>query len=218
VIDKWAEKLLDGAMVTTHKHYSSDGTLRLNTVDWQKGKLDFTIVFTDKDTAEAMLRFKAKNNMLCLDSFKAYGIAKGWFSDSMAAIEYRIPKYTYILNIPMAMRGLRSMDDKRWDEMFATLSKDDQAAWQKSKLGSEKQCNLFDDKSWEQIKRKAIPDYEKRKQKLDKEEGLTPEEERKIWEMIVDELWTKCFMKFGISSDGQKKIVNIIKQPRSSLE
>lgn len=216
VIDKWAGELIGGAMVTTHKHYSSDGTLRLNAVDWQKGKLDFTIIFTDKDTAEVMLRFKTKNTMLCLDSFKSFGIAKGWFSDSMVAVEYRIPKYTYILSVPMAMRGLRSMDDKKWDEMFATLSREDQVAWQKFKAGSEKQCNLYDNKSWEQIIRKVIPDYEKRILKTDEAEPFTPEEEKKVQALWADELLAKCLSKFGISSDGQKKITNFIKQPRLS--
>ncbi len=48
----------------------------------------------------------------------------------MEAIEYRIPEYTYTLDIPVRMRGLKSESDKRWEEMLQSLSQQDRAIWE----------------------------------------------------------------------------------------
>src|SRR5262249_11892003 len=42
-----------GAIIGTSKHDSSDGTLRLINVDWETGRLDFTIVYSDGGTTES---------------------------------------------------------------------------------------------------------------------------------------------------------------------
>jgi hypothetical protein len=81
-----------GDIVNQHRHSVSDGTLKLVRVDWRKGVLDFTVVHTDKSTIEVMSRLTKKDDSLYLDSFKATGIARGVFSNSLTAIDYKIPK------------------------------------------------------------------------------------------------------------------------------
>ena len=209
VIDHW-EKISGGDVIGTHKHYFSDGTLKLLRVDWQRGELDFNIVLTDNSTIEVMLRMKYERGNIYLDSFKAIGIARGRLTDSMVPLEYKIPKYTYILNVPVEMTGLRSMDDKKWDDMIATLSKQDQISWEKFKATPDKKCKAFDKFSEEALK-KIISNYERRKPQLDKgDDDLTPEESGKFLDYFVEE-FAKCIANSGVSKDGQKKIVDYLK-------
>jgi hypothetical protein len=90
------------------KHYVEAETFKVTYVDWPAGKFDFEIVLTDTSTVQVALRFKRWRDTLFLDSFKAIGVAPGIFSYSLAAIEYRIPEYSYILNIPTEMKGRKS--------------------------------------------------------------------------------------------------------------
>jgi hypothetical protein len=181
----------------TREYYSSDGTLRLLNADWQRGRLDFTVVHSDKSTIEVMLRLKSTDNVIYLDSFKATGIARGLLSDTMTTIEYRIPKYTYMLNVPVQMRGLRSLEDKKWDDMFATLSRQDQYSWKKVQLEN---CKDVDGDA---VLRKKLPNYQGGK--------LTPDEERIIMDLVIDQ-WAKCLSNPGVSADGRGKIIKFFRE------
>jgi hypothetical protein len=152
-----------------------------------------------------------KDGYIYLDSFKAIGIARGILSDSMSFIEYKIPKYTYILNVPVEMRGLRSMDDKKWDDMIISLSKEDQTLWKKYKATSAQRCKAWEKTGDDQVLKKIIPNYETRKSGLEKGGELTPEEKNKVGDYFAVE-FSKCLANSGISKDGQKKIVDFLKQ------
>lgn len=113
-------------------HSSVGGTLKLTNADWEKGKLDFQLVHDDGSTIEVMLRLRYENNSIHLKEFKAIGIVKGTLSDTMEVIEYRIPEYTYTLDMRVTMRGLKSESDKRQEELLQSLSPKDRAfgnAW-----------------------------------------------------------------------------------------
>jgi hypothetical protein len=208
VIDDWG-KLLSGAVITTHHHSSLEGTLRLLNVDWKRDQLDFTIVYTDNTTSEVMIRLKFKDGIIYLDSFKAFGISRGVFSDSMEAIEYKIPKYTYIMNVPVEMRGLRSMDDKKWDDMSAALSKQDQAAWEKVAVADK--CQFWSSSLDDELFLNKIIIDNKRKAKVKIGDELTPEENQRLLQHFTDE-FAKCLAKSGISAAGQKAIVDVVRQ------
>ena len=197
--------------ITTHEHYSLDETLKFVSVNWQRGELDFNVVHKDKSTIEVMLRMKFKDGSIYLGSFKAIGIARGIFTDSMVPLEYKIPKYTYIMDVPVEMRGFRSMDDKKWDDMIATLSRQDQISWEKFKATIGTKCKIFDKIPDEELMKKIIPNYERRKPELDKGAELTLEE-KSSWGNYVAEEYAKCLANSGISKDGQKKIVDLLKQ------
>jgi hypothetical protein len=201
-----------GAVASSRTHSQADGTLQLRGVDPKRGIVDFTIVFDDTSTAEVMLRMKFKDGSVYLDSFKAVGIARGVLSDTMTPIEYRIPKYTYTLNVPIKMHGLREEGAKEWDDMLSTLSKEDQIAWEKFRFEMPTKCKTLN-KTFadEETLKKIMPDYEKRKPELDKGGPFTPEERNKLEAIFVEE-WAKCISKSSISKDGQSKISNEMKR------
>ncbi|MDA1304862.1 MAG: hypothetical protein O2999_11285 [Nitrospirae bacterium] len=124
----------DEVFASSHDHYVSDGTLKLMDVDWERGILDLSVVHKDKTTTEVKIRMTIQNQSIYLDSFEAFAISRGLFPDSpMTVIEFRIPKYTYTLNVPIKMLGLRSEEDKKLEDMVASLSQQDQKAWEKFK-------------------------------------------------------------------------------------
>jgi len=211
IIDKW-EKGHIQTIIGVRNHSPENGTLKFQRLDWAKGVFDCSIVLDDLSTIEIMLRMKLKDGAIWLQSFKAVGIARGIFSDTMTTIEYRIPKYTYTLNVPIEMRGLRSEEDKKTDDMLSTLSKEDQIAWEKFRVEIPPKCKTLN-KTFadEETLKKIMPDYEKRKPELDKGGPFTLEERTKLEAIFVEE-WAKCMSKSSISKDGQTKISNEMKR------
>lgn len=205
-----------GAMISTHRHYTSDGTLRLITADWEGGRLDFTIVNSDKSTTEAMLSMKIKSTLIFLDSFKATAITRGNFFDiPLTTIEYRMPKYTYTLNVPVLMRGLRPMGDKEWDEMFATLSKQDQNAWGEFKSTVAGTCKNLDNISDDELLKKTTSS-ETRRLELKKGANPTTDEKSKMVNYIHAE-FAQCFAQSKISAAGQRKIIELFTKDLKTL-
>ena len=183
-----------GAIIGTTKHDSSQGTLRLINTDWERGRLDFTIVYSDGGTTEVMLRMKRKDNIFYLDSFKATAITRGTLVlTPLTTIEYRIPKYTYTLNVPVLMRGLRPTGAKEWDAIVGTLSKEDQTAWEEFWSNISTRCKNLD--------------------KIFDEELL---KKRKKLELLFAEELTKCLPNSNISAAGQKKIMDSMKKSLTS--
>ena len=179
-----------GAIIGTTKHDSSDGTLRLINADWERGRLDFTIVYSDRGTTEVMLGMKREGNIFYLDSFKATAITRGTFVlTPLTTIEYRIPKYTYTLNVPVVMRGLKSTGAKEWDEMVATLSKEDQKAWEEFWANISTRCKNLN--------------------------KIFAEQPKKLDLVFAEEL-TKCLPNSKISAAGQKKIIDSMKKSLTS--
>lgn len=182
-----------GAIIGAHWHYSSDGTLKLLNADWERGRLEFIIVYSDKSTTEVMLRMKLKGNIIYLDGFKAMAIARGRLSGTITTIEYKIPQYTYALNVPVMMQGLRSMGDKEMDEMVASLSKEDQKIWEDFWANIYAKCKNLN-KVFEM-------------QLVEKSKGL---------ELLFAEELTKCLPNTKISAVGQKKITDTMKNSLTS--
>ena len=192
-----------GVVVSTHNHSTLDGTLQILRADWNDGKLDFNFTYTDGSTAEVLIRMKYRGDIIYLESFKALGVARGIFSDSMVTIEYKIPEYTYILNVPIEMRGLKSEEDKKWDDMVKTLKKEDQQALDKLDKCKSMDTILSDKERLNKI----FPDYEK----IDKgQKEPTLEEIKKINEMILEE-FSKCIADTGISKEGLTKVFNLLR-------
>ena len=194
-----------GAIISAHRHYTSDGTLRLITADWEGGRLDFTIVNSDDSTTEAMLRMKIKRTLIFLDSFKATAITRGTsFLIPLTTIEYRLPKYTYTLNVPVLMRGLRPMADKTRADIFATLSNEDQNAWEE--LGNKNLSTCTNVGNTDELLKKITPN-EARRLELEKGADPTTDEKSKILNYFHAEM-TKCLAHSKISPAGRKKIID----------
>lgn len=129
VIDDWGQTLPD-PVVTAHEHSPSDSTLKINRLDWVAGVLDLSLVLDDGETIETEIRFERNRNNYNLLSFKAYTIHRSTLDKGeLSTIEYRIPSYTYILNVPLEMKGMSDAGLEKWDSLFDSLSAADQQEW-----------------------------------------------------------------------------------------
>lgn len=135
VIDDWNQASeaprpsLAFPVVTVHAHNSEDGSLRDLQADWPSGKLDFKVIYTDGDSTDVMIRFRWHGTAMHLTDFKGIGVTHGVVSDHLAAIEYRIPRYSSVLSVPIEVKGFKSSGEKAWNDLVAKLSSADQAAW-----------------------------------------------------------------------------------------
>ncbi len=202
--------LKDDALATSLKYESIEETLKLIHADWESGVLDFSIVHKDKTTTEVKIRMIIEEKSIYLSSFQAYTIARGVFSDSLAPIEFRIPQYTYTLNVPIKMRGLRSEEEKKMDDLLSSLSQQDQKAWTDFKVEGAKKCDLFPYRKThteEQMIKEIIPGWEEGRE-------LTVGELDLIKEYVIRD-FSKCLGSSNISLDGQK---NILETMRDTLK
>jgi len=210
VLDRSGEDSGFGTMIGQHSHYASDGTLKLTHVDWNAGELDLQLTLTDKTTIEVMLRVQYQDTDIYLKDFKAIGIARGMFSDTMEAIEYRIPEYSYTLDIPVQMKGLKSEDDRKLDEMLQSLTEEDRSIWEKMQREGAFPSDSVDIES---RMKELVPDYE------DIEGGkrdFSPEELRMLG-VVMLENFEKGFEAQGFSEDGLKKILDLMKVQISKM-
>jgi hypothetical protein len=128
IIDDWGKTIPPN--IGSRQHYLSENTLQLGKVDWENGILNMTAIYDDNSKTEIDIRFKNEKSVLYLESFRALNVGRTVFTNSLSVIEYKIPKYTYILNIPLEMKGLYDAGLKNWDQLFNTLSESDQKKWQ----------------------------------------------------------------------------------------
>lgn len=131
VIDDWG-KMLPSPVVTTHMHRTSEKNLKMNRLDWEAGILDLTLTMDDGVPVEVDIRFKRMGNLYDLQSFKGVSVYRSSIDQvGLSTIEYRVPSYTYTLNVPLEMKGMSDAGLKRWDALFESLSDADKIAWKK---------------------------------------------------------------------------------------
>lgn len=116
-------------IVTEHLHSVEDDTLRVGRISWQGGIIELSIVHTDKRTAEVTIRFSEKGGYYFFKDFTAATLLREKPSGAVTVVEYRIPEYTYHVNVPIEIPGLNDAGLRPWDELFAKLSKPDQEGW-----------------------------------------------------------------------------------------
>jgi len=206
ILDRSGEDRGFGTIIGYRSHYAEDGTLKLLYADWKGGKLDFQLILDDKTTIEVKLRLQYQNDSIYLKDFQAIGIARGRFSDTMEAIEYRIPEYTYTLDIPVQMKGLKSEDDKKRDEMLQSLTEEDRLIWEKM------QSSDFVDIDESRMK-ELIPDYEE----IEAGRRDLSSEEVKMLGALMFENYEKYFGAQGFSEDSLKKILDFMKMGISKM-
>ena len=212
VLDRSGEDRGFGTIIGQHSHRTADGTLTLTHVDWNAGELDLQLPLADNTTIEVMLRVQHQNNSIYLKDFKAIGIARGMFSDTMEAIEYRIPEYSYTLDIPVQMKGLKSEDDRKLAEMLQSLTEKDRLTW--ANMQSEGASNIPSGSV--DIKSKMmelIPDFEE----IEAGRRDLSSEEIKMLGALMFENYEKFFGAQGFSEDGLKKILNFMKVQVSTM-
>ena len=159
--------------IAIDEHNTLDGSLRVDDVDWPRGKLDLTIVYVDKKTSSAIFRWKNSGGLMTLQSFSG-GYVETERVGSRTEVEFRIPEYTSVVDVPMEFKGLRPAETKEWDELMAGLDSADRIVWEEIKADRKNRPRS------ERILKKAkatFPDWEainsgKRK--------MTPEEEARL--------------------------------------
>ena len=171
-------------------------------VDWKNGKLDFTITFTDGNKTEVMIRFEEGNGILYMDSFKALGVARGFLSDSMSAIEYRIPEYSYTLDMPIRFNGLKSEGDKKRLEFENSLSAADRSIWLANNESLFREPTLQEEGEL----LRTIPGYAELKAE---KRNATPEEDELLRKAMIDMVMNNV-RKLGLSPDGTAKALKFI--------
>jgi hypothetical protein len=185
----------EGRVITGHNHYIEEGTLKLTNIDFPNGKLDFQLTFTDMSTIDVMIRLKRWENVLFLDSFKAIGVSRGSLSDTLQAVEFRIPTYSYVMNIPVEMPGLKSTVFKEIEDFENSLAPADRQIW--SRIQGKNP--IFSS----EVLKQYIPDYDK----IGVGEGKRPlrASDIPVMEKGMRESLAKWLPTTGMSLDGQTK-------------
>src|SRR5438093_6099051 len=104
IYDMWS-KDIGGVHVSFDKHSTEDGTLQLVDGRWEQGTLDFDVVMgtMTKDVCHVAMRIEVKELLVTLKSFKAVGVGRGGLfglpDGNVVAVEYRIPDYSYTVNM-----------------------------------------------------------------------------------------------------------------------
>lgn len=126
VIDRWGGN--GGPYVGSYHHYVGEN-LQLDKIDWANGIVNLTAIYDDKSRTQIDIRFWEEDSALYLRSFKAVNSGRTVATGNLSVIEYKIPQYTYTLNIPLEMKGIYSAGLKNWDQLFGTLNDSDKSRW-----------------------------------------------------------------------------------------
>src|SRR5262249_26229272 len=101
-------KSTHSTIVTADTYGTVDGTIKIKQVDWKAGTLDFSILLIDKTATEVSLFASYDKENIYLKSFRAVNVGRSIGADKLSVIEYKIPAYTYTLNYPVEIKGLKS--------------------------------------------------------------------------------------------------------------
>jgi len=195
------EGLGAGYVINTWPHSTEDRTLEINNIDWVKGSLHFSLVFfgTSKKIDVLMKIKYDSERMIYLDYFKSYCVSEGISNETLSSVEYRIPQYTFTARIPVKMNGFKSENDREWDGMYFTLSKEDRQVLDNNEKLFRFADNAYNDEELAGILKKKIPDIYDGKRKLSPAEYRTTEKLR--IEYIVSKV-----LKQGMSKEGALKL------------
>lgn len=172
-----------------------------------------------------VIRLKPLSETVALiDSFQAKDVVRTLFTQTIVSQEWRIPEYTYMLNVPMLMVGKKSAAEKERDELVKSLSPNDRLVFEHIGKG---RCLAVE--AW--FKEEPMPIVVRRY------EGRLKEVERKMMEAkdqpgtfaeldaqqkaIYDELMgredvqkflrgkvEKCLAEAGMSQEGRRAVAN----------
>jgi hypothetical protein len=225
-----------GAMITTHRHQSSDGTLRIKTADWKAGSFDFDVIYPDGDTTQVSIRFKTPIGLFPeIASFRGVALASGLLDNTPGVIEYRIPEYSYMLSVPMLMGGQKTEQAKAEATMLASLTPGDRDAY--SRFQKEKCPGLdspIDKAEFERMFRQQVPNADALAQERDaieeklldknvgEEYGKLKSRSNELCRQLnppalvswmfaqMQQKQNECLRKAGVSESGRTTIVEFV--------
>ncbi len=95
-----------------------------------------------------------------IKSFRGAALSSGLLGTTPSVIEYRIPEYSYPLDVPVMMGGQKTQKDKVQAQMLGSLSPADREAW--DRYNRPKSCDLENPpiagSEAEDVLRKYVPD------------------------------------------------------------
>jgi hypothetical protein len=197
-----------GAIVHRYKHALDDGTLQISHVDWRRGMLDFDIIYLDKSKINVIMNMKYLGSNIYLNSFKAVSTKRLLLpEDSIITIEYKIPEYTYMLDVKFEIRGMKTAKQKTHDEFINSLSEQDRLVYE----NESREGILFPDIPEKELEQKLKEKFSYAElENLDKksDEDWTPDEKEGMGS-ILKELTThmveKGLARSRLSNDGKEK-------------
>jgi len=205
VFDNWPG--LGTAIVQSHNHYVEDGTLRIRNADWRNGRLDLAVILPNlgksEEPIEVAIRLAYERDSIYLDSFKAFGIHREVFGDSVVALEYRIPEYDYTMQLPVKIRGMKSEETRKRDELFRSLSAKDAELWRQVGPALFDRLSSQDEQT---VMSKVVPGW-------DGKRDLTEDENKRVARWVGETLINTAKQKLpgsGISPEGQKRILDFL--------
>lgn len=200
--------------ISIHKHSTDAKTLRVVEGDWRSGKLDFDVIYPDGSRAPVRMRLKkldGSDTLLAIDSFDAFDTIRGVLSDSLVRVQYKIPEYGYVLNVPVSLDGKKTAEDKVRDDFNSDLSPEDREAW---KLFQASKCmdgKLSDEQKLNARVKEQLPDINP------DADDLTSEQRRRVADAlgrIFAEEAPACLKEAGMSEKGQARTLKFFQELR----
>ena len=102
-------KTLSLSLVLIKNYSTRGGTIKITKADWGEGILDFEFGDEYEDNPfQCQLQFEQIDGAAFLRSFRAVAVKKSDLSGKMFTIEYRPAEYSYTLNVPLSMTGMKA--------------------------------------------------------------------------------------------------------------
>lgn len=237
LITLWSEEV--GGVVAIHRHSTLDGSLKVWWHDWANRRLSFDVVYPGGERMPVLMHlkpaFKDFSSLLKVESFQAKDVVRTLLSKAVVSQEWRLPEYSYPLNVPIALLGRKSTDDKADDDLTKKLSTTDRQALERIRSASRPGC--FDVETWfkQEPLRTLLAPYEEKLKDLEREKlkGLKEVEEtgesRRLSEAeagvqrITKEVYQKeevktflqnkmrqCLAEAGVSKEGAELITSYL--------
>ena len=126
-LDHWGKAVNLGSICYQAVHTTDDRTLEVVAADWPGGKLDLNLIHADGSKTHVLIGLAYEKETIFLDSLTATLTLRG-ATGPAATYELRVPDYTYVQQVPMTMKGMRTAWEREWETFLRTLSPPDQAA------------------------------------------------------------------------------------------
>lgn len=207
--------------VDNYYNVGSDKSVIIDREDWEEGAINLRVDWGTKGTwyyadgnqpLNIEIRFKQAEGsfpMAILKSLRVTSAVRDYSGEKkLHLVEYKMVDYDQVVMMPIKLHGMKEAGMRKWDQMIATLSKEDQEAWEamKSNRKALEMSDYEQKQLQEQITRK-IPGNEDPKFKP------TPEQAKFIEDLILDSTKTKFkgFLEQGkLSSAAKTKMVDLL--------
>ena len=204
-------------------YYSnSDRSIIIDREDWDAGAINLRVdwgmgkgswYYTDGNLPlNIEIRFKQVDGLFTmsnLNSLRVTSAVRDYSGEKkLHLVEYKILDYDQVVMMPVKLQGVKEAGMKKWNEMIATLSKEDQDAWEAMKSNRKAlEMSDYEQKQLQEQITKKIPGNEDPKFKP------TPEQAKFLEDLILDSTKTKFkgFLEQGkLSSAAKTKMVDLL--------